>query len=146
MYSEGLVSLTLALGAVNLAGLIAVVWRVRKNQLFLKKLFPKNGGEFKDKLTEVLSEVSSLAAFKKQNLHCIQRLALKRYNPYHDTGGDQSFSAAFLDGLGDGVVLTSLHSRAGTRVFAKMVKQGRADKIDFSQEESEIVKEAMNPT
>ena len=47
----------------------------------------------------------------------IQKVAVIRYNPFADTGGDQSFAIALLDSLGNGVVVSSLHSRTDTRVF-----------------------------
>lgn len=124
-----------------LAGLTFLLWQ---NRVFLERLFPAQGKSFRDKLTEVLKETQKLQDFEQKNLYNIQKVALKRYNPYHDTGGDQSFSVALLDGLGNGMVITSLHSRSGTRVFAKSIKQGKEDKIQLSQEESEVVKQALN--
>ena len=73
----------------------------------------------------------------------IQKVALVRYNPYEDTGGDMSFSVALLNGLGNGVVISSLHSRSGTRVFAKEVEAGRQGKHEFSKEEQDVVKKAL---
>src|SRR5438309_2300208 len=70
----------------------------------------------------------------------MHRIALLRYNPYGDTGGDQSFSLALVDGEGSGVVITSLHSRASTRVFAKPVILGKPDKYQLSKEEEEVIK------
>src|SRR5258705_3837500 len=64
----------------------------------------------------------------------IQKVAVIRYNPFSDTGGDQSFAIALLDSLGNGVVLSSLHSRTDTRVFAKPVQSGRS-KYQLSDEE-----------
>jgi hypothetical protein len=142
MYSGG-VSFLWVLDVVIviwLAGLTFWIWR---NNNFLNRLFPKSEGSFKTKLDEVLKEVGSLEEFKKSSLDHLQRVALKRYNPYHDTGGDQSFSAALLDGHGDGVILSSLHSRAGTRVFAKPVKGGKEASVQFSQEEGRVVESAM---
>ncbi len=78
-----------------------------------------------------------------RDLAQIQKVALVRYNPYEDTGGDMSFSVALLNGLGSGVVLTSLHSRAGTRIFAKEVIAGKQGKHEFSKEEQEVVKKAL---
>ena len=49
-----------------------------------------------------------------------------------------------LDKEGDGFVLTSLHARAGTRVFAKPIKQGLSDVYQLSKEEQETIEEAMN--
>ena len=109
---------------VWLAILSYLIWQER---LFLKTLFPRSGKTFKDKLEEVLKEVEGLEEFKRDSLGSVQKVTLKRYNPYRDTGGDQSFSLALLDGNKNGVVITSLHSRSGTRVFAKSVKGGEED-------------------
>lgn len=95
------------------------------------------------KLDEVLQSLDELESFKRESLQHVQKVALKRYNPYHDTGGDQSFSVALLNGEGDGVVVSSLHSRAETRVFAKPVKNGAEEKFEFSEEEKLTVIEAM---
>ena len=39
------------------------------------------------------------------------RVGLVRFNPFEDTGGNQSFAIALLDGRGDGFVISSLHAR-----------------------------------
>ncbi|MEP6693460.1 MAG: DUF4446 family protein [Chloroflexota bacterium] len=75
----------------------------------------------------------------------IQKVAVIRYNPFSDTGGDQSFAIALLDSLGNGVVLSSLHSRTDTRVFAKPVQSGRS-KFQLSDEEQDAIKKALAPT
>jgi len=54
----------------------------------------------------------------------IQKVGVVRFNPFADTGGDQSFAIALLDADGNGVVLSSLHGRADTRIFAKQVQAG----------------------
>lgn len=142
MYPDGLgiVAVLVGVSIIWSAVLTFLMWRER---LFLKKLFPQQGKSFKDRLEELFKEVTSLEGFKRQSLEHVQKVALKRYNPYQDTGGDQSFSLALLDALGNGVVLTSLHSRAGTRVFAKPVKGGKEEKFEFSDEETEVVKLAL---
>jgi len=75
----------------------------------------------------------------------IQKVAVIRYNPFADTGGDQSFAIALLDSLGNGVVVSSLHSRTDTRVFAKPVQSGRS-KFQLSDEEQDAVRKALAPT
>ena len=75
----------------------------------------------------------------------IQKVAVIRYNPFSDTGGDQSFAIALLDSLGNGVVVSSLHSRTDTRVFAKPVQSGRS-KFQLSDEEQDAVRKALAPT
>lgn len=142
MYPGWLVILSLVLSAVSITGLGLLGFAERKNREFLKSLFPKKGENFQDKLTEILREVGRVDEFRKQSLEYIQKVALKRYNPYQDTGGDQSFSVALLNRRGNGIVVTSLHSRSGTRVFAKPVAGGNAGKVELSKEEKEVVKEA----
>lgn len=75
----------------------------------------------------------------------LQKTAVVRYNPFADTGGDQSFAIALLDPLGNGIVVSSLHSRTETRVFAKPVQAGRS-KYPLSDEEQEAIRKALAPT
>lgn len=70
----------------------------------------------------------------------LQSLVLKRFNPFGDTGGDQSFILALLDGNKDGVVITSLHSRENTRFYVKSVKGGVGIDHPLSPDEQKIIK------
>ena len=100
-----------------------------------------------DKLDELYSKgenlFSQLNNLKNDSLKHVQRVAVKRFNPFGDTGSDQSFSLALLSEKGDGVVLSSLHGRSGTRVYAKPVKLAKQDIYELSVEEEDVVKEAM---
>ncbi|MCD6289670.1 MAG: DUF4446 family protein [Anaerolineae bacterium] len=49
----------------------------------------------------------------------LQHCGIVRFNPFANTGGDQSFCIALADATGRGVIITSLHAREGTRVYAK---------------------------
>lgn len=73
----------------------------------------------------------------------IQKYAMVRFNPFDDTGGNQSFSMSLLNADNDGYVLTSLHSRDLTRVYAKEIRQKNGKKQDFSKEEQEAITQAM---
>jgi hypothetical protein len=74
----------------------------------------------------------------------IQKVGVIRFNPFADTGGDQSFAVALLDAQGNGVVLSSLHGRADTRIFAKQVQAGRS-KHALSDEEQDAIRKALSP-
>jgi hypothetical protein len=74
----------------------------------------------------------------------IQKVGVIRFNPFADTGGDQSFAVALLDAAGNGVVLSSLHGRADTRIFAKSVQAGRS-KHALSDEEQDAIRKALSP-
>ncbi len=59
---------------------------------------------------------------EKSGYYSFQHLGVVRFNPFQDTGSDQSFAIALVDGHGNGVVLSSLHGRDMTRVYAKPLK------------------------
>lgn len=69
----------------------------------------------------------------------LQKVSLVRFNPFSDTGGDQSFSLALLNDHGDGLVLSSLHGRSGTRVYAKSIKGFEGDGHELSLEEEQAI-------
>ena len=75
----------------------------------------------------------------------VQKVGVIRYNPFADAGGDQSFAIALLDAEGNGLVVSSLHSRTETRVFAKPVRAGRST-YPLSDEEQQAVKKALEPS
>ncbi|MDE3074681.1 MAG: DUF4446 family protein [Chloroflexota bacterium] len=72
----------------------------------------------------------------------IQQVGLVRFNPFEETGGDQSFAIALLDRQGNGLVLTSLHNRNETRVYAKPIENGRS-RYALSDEEQQALTEAV---
>jgi hypothetical protein len=98
------------------------------------------------KVFAVARELDDLAArsavLEAGARRAIQRVGLVRYNPFEETGGNQSFALALTDGSGDGFVVSSLHARSGTRVYAKAVVGGRSDSA-LSQEEAEALRLAM---
>lgn len=91
-------------------------------------------GEEIKKITLKLEELE-----KADKLH-IQKVGLLRFNPFGDTGGDQSFVLALLDGHQDGVVISSLHSRSATRWYAKKIKDGKGEQHELSEEERKAIK------
>lgn len=72
----------------------------------------------------------------------IQKIGLLRFNPFKDTGGDQSFILALLDGNDTGVVISGLYSRSGTRWYAKKVRQGKGLEHELSEEEKKALTQA----
>jgi hypothetical protein len=73
----------------------------------------------------------------------IQHVGILRFNPFSDTGGDQSFCVAMLNGDGSGVVLTSIYNRNNCRVYAKPVENGQC-RYQMSAEEVEALRLALN--
>ncbi len=90
-----------------------------------------------------LSELSkAVEKARKENLYNIQKIGLVRFNPFTGTGGNQSFCLAILDGEDSGLVISSLHSRDTTRIYAKPVKSGKAEGYELSTEEKQAIKGA----
>ena len=73
------------------------------------------------------------------------RVGLVRFNPFEDTGGNQSFALALLDGNLDGFIVSSLHSRTGTRIYAKSITGGTAETA-LSAEETQALDVARSQT
>ena len=93
----------------------------------------KNDAEDLLKLSEKIHQIASKG---------IQKIGLVRYNPFGDIGGDQSFAIALLDAYDNGLIISSLHSKEGTRVYAKPVEKGKSS-YQLSDEEKKAVDEAM---
>lgn len=72
----------------------------------------------------------------------LQKTALVRFNPFKDTGGDQSFVLCMLDHKDSGIILTAIHSRDGTRVYTKDVVIGTT-KLSLSNEEKKALANAV---
>jgi hypothetical protein len=93
--------------------------------------------------TKIEGIQSTIHAMEGPVAHSIQCVGLVRFNPFQDTGGDQSFALALLDRKGDGVVVSSLHGRTSTRFYAKPVKGG-VSHISLSEEEIQAIQQAMS--
>lgn len=90
-----------------------------------------------------ISELSKkLEKLEKDSLYHIQKIGLVRFNPFAETGGDQSFCLAVLDNHDSGFVISSLHSRDKTRLYAKPVKDGQPVGYELSSEETRAIKKA----
>ncbi len=87
---------------------------------------------------EVGSLATRTATLETEARRSLRRIGLIRFNPFEDTGGNQSFALALLDSDDDGVVVSSLHARGVTRVYAKALSRGRPE-ATLSDEEAEAV-------
>lgn len=78
---------------------------------------------------------------KKGNL--LLGVGLARFNPFGNVGGNQSFCLALLIRKNLGIILTSLHGRNGTRVYAREFDPDKLDRKNLSPEEKEAIKKAL---
>lgn len=99
---------------------------------------PKDLKEVLKQFEELKKKVENISQNSKTS---IQKVGMVRYNPFSDVGSDQSFSIALLDGDNNGIVITSLFSRDGNRVYGKPVKNGQSE-YSLSGEEKKAIEKA----
>ena len=90
---------------------------------------------FEAKLEEIEPRLGVVEAISKIS---VQKVGFARFNPFKDTGGDQSFIAVFLDRSNNGMVISSLYMRDGMRVYGKNIERGTS-KYPLSEEEQKVV-------
>ena len=95
------------------------------------------------KASERMAQIEAMQALVEgRTQRSLQHIGLVRFNPFDDTGSDQSFAIALLEDARDGVVISSLHGRTNTRVFAKPVTNGGSGH-NLSDEESQAIRIAI---
>ena len=72
------------------------------------------------------------------------KINLTRFNPFEELGGDQSSILCLLDNTNSGVIITSLHNRDSTRVYAKAIKNGESESLALSKEETKALIKTIN--
>ncbi len=75
----------------------------------------------------------------------IHKISTIRFNPFKDVGGNQSFSIALLNGKNNGITITALYTKEGTRVYAKAITAGESPNFPLTGEEKEAIKTALLP-
>lgn len=74
----------------------------------------------------------------------VQKIGFVRYNPFGNTGGDQSFCLCLLDDRGNGILITSLHARQQTRIYTKeIVNNQPKEETELSKEERKCLQIAQ---
>lgn len=152
---------TAALGLVVVLGVLVIVLVVRlgrverqlraltrgagpgSSSLSLGEVISRQGERLEGVREQAESLRMALNALDASVNNSVQNVGLVRYNPFQETGGDQSFALALLDKKGDGVVISSLHSRNMTRFYAKPIKSGTAQ-LSLSDEEAQALQQAMS--
>jgi hypothetical protein len=94
-------------------------------------------------LTQVVGHLNKKIDEAKQVADTgIQKVGMVRYDTFKDKGGKQSFSVALLNKQNDGIVLSSLNNRDGSRVFTKPIEKANS-KITLSEQEKVAVEKAV---
>lgn len=143
------------LATLGLISTLLTASRQRKMEANMKVLF--GGNEAKDlesillahagQITELDTEIQELFEILNKvhalTFRSIHKVGIIRFNPFKDIGGDQSFAVALLDGKDAGIVISSLHTREGTRIYSKPITKGASEKYTLTEEEKQAIKSAQ---
>lgn len=88
------------------------------------------------------SKLADLMDLQKKMDNRISFWNLYKFNPFNNTGGEQSFVLTLLDGHKNGIVLTVLNGRGVTRFYAKKIENGTS-KQQLSDEEKQCIKDSL---
>ncbi len=146
---------------IAVAVLAIIAWNIAL-QIAVKRLKEKNkaifsGGNIKNLEEVIVQHSHSIKSLDKeiQELYVISnqinglayrglhKVALVRFNPFSDVGGDQSFSLALLNGKNNGVVVSSLFTRDGARIYSKSIIGGKSEKYPLTEEEEQVIRTAI---
>lgn len=95
-----------------------------------------------DRLTAELARLREDVAGAEDDVRqSLRNVAVVRYDAFGDMGGRLSFSAAIVDDLGDGIVLSSIHARSESRTYAKGIVGGTSS-ITLTPEEQQALASA----
>jgi hypothetical protein len=149
--------ITLAAAAVAAIALVlALAANVRVGRL-RRSLAVVDAPEGRQSVLEVVGRTRDETAQMREELAAAQRavaevrsalsdalrhVAVVRYDAFGDMGGRLSFTAALLDDVGDGLILTSIHGRNEARTYAKGVVRGSSEQ-SLSPEEQQAIDAAL---
>jgi hypothetical protein len=131
-----------------------LIW-VIYSEIRLRKFMRGKSAESLETIIETIQKDNEqMRSFKKEleaalkNFHnrietSARGIYTVRFNAFGGRGesGAQSFATAIIDEKGDGVVISSIHSRESTRVYAKPLVKLESNH-ELSDEEKKAIKEA----
>lgn len=140
--------------AVAILAIIDALWLVFMTQKIKRLLGGTQAKDIQEALVVTRKELDKLKSFRNEIDKYLETVEMRlrrsvqgvetvRFNPFKGTGdgGNQSFSTAFLDETGDGVVVSSLYIRERVSIFSKAVKNFNSD-FELTDEEREVIENA----
>jgi hypothetical protein len=156
MDNWGFILWLLGLSVMTLVGvmwLLDISGRQRKLQKRIESIFTDDEGQDLSQPLEALTVRLDVTDERMERLQAdlarlgtylpnsVQAVGLIRFQAFTDYGGDQSFALALANTEGDGVVMSSIFAREGTRVYAKVL-EGWTSPHSLSFEEEEAISKA----
>lgn len=132
----------------------ALVWLVMLERRLRKLFRGRRGIDLETLMQEIQKDLDTLLQkgiqvdttlenMERRLQQSARHIGLVRFNSYGDTGGDQSFALGVLDERRSGFVISSLHGRDSTRLYAKSIVRGESS-YQLSHEERQAIQKALS--
>jgi hypothetical protein len=108
----------------------------------LEKIILQNNAklvEFDKEIQELFNISNAINTQAHKSLH---KVGIIRFNPFGERAGNQSFALALLNSKNDGLVMSSLHTREGTRLYTKQIKDAQPVESELTEEEKQAIQQA----
>jgi hypothetical protein len=114
-----------------------------KNGKDLEEIIVFQGNEIKKINSDISELFDGYEKIYKIAARGIQKVGVVRYNPFRDMGGSHSFSIAMLDSNNSGLIISTLTTRDGARIFSKAIVAGECAEFPLLEEEKKAIKIAQ---
>jgi|SRR3989344_5810381 len=145
---------TIILFVLGVLVVLLIAWVIHLEIRIHRLLQGKGARTLEDTITTLVKNQGDLTTFRKEMekylvsveerlRRALQSVETVRFNPFQGSGegGRQSFSTAFLNEHGDGVVLSGLYARERMSVFSKPI-QNHQSEFELTGEEQSVLKSA----
>jgi len=109
----------------------------------MENLLVKINADFKNLDNSRKEMEEYLIKVEKRLRNSVQNIKMTRFNPFSDSGSNQSFTIALLNEEGSGAVITGLHSREKVNVYAKPITNFQSEH-KLTSEEEEVIKKKIS--
>ncbi len=135
--------------------IVSMQFQIRKMKKMHSNLMKiSNKGNIADIIEKILSqyngwqmkqqEIDQFIGFTKESMkYTLRQEGFVRYDSFQGVGGKQSFSLLLLTPEYNGIIISSLHDRVGTKMYAKEIAHGEPIN-DLSQEEQQLLAQVLN--
>jgi hypothetical protein len=140
---------------ISILLIILIIWIIKLELRFKKITRGKKGLDLEEAFQSFETNISDLNKFRK-DMESYLRTVEKRlrksvqgisninFNAFQglSSGGCQSFAVAFVNENGDGVIISTLHSRERVNVFSKEIRNWKSI-ISLTDEEQRALTQAQ---
>jgi uncharacterized protein YlxW (UPF0749 family) len=154
LYEEMLLGLIVTLFLLLIIAAIVISLQLSKMKKRYRQMLGATGvNNLEEVMISVQAAIGKLQAGQEAQDHQVKaiynqlktmksRIGIHRYNAFNERGNDLSFSLAITDEQGSGLVLSGIHARDETYIYAKPLDQGNS-KYSLSPEEKQAINQAL---